>query len=92
MWIHIFTFRRELLSGFDCLWPFIESYDGERRKEVPGEIHSEFLDLIVLLPLAIFNMRAEVSEEFTISDASETGAGMCSAAALSTEGMLHFPK
>ena len=77
---------------FDEIWPFVESYSGERLKDIPKNVHAELLDIIALSPLAIFNMRALISQDFTISDASETGAGMCSAATLTDEGFEHFPK
>ena len=46
------------------------------------ELVSEMLVLEALLPLAFFNLKASIDAVVTVSDASETGGGLCYASRL----------
>ena len=82
--VHILQFRRCLFSVMEEIFTSIAS-SGVRCPITP-KLRNELLLLECLLPMAQFNLRASVDPIVTVSDASETGGGMCFASRLSRAG------
>ena len=82
--VHILQFRRCLFSVMEVIFTTI-AQEG-RNCPVKEPLRSEMLLLEMLLPMAQFNMKAQIDPMVTASDASETGGGMCYASRLSRAG------
>ena len=81
---HILQFRRCLFSGMEVVFTAIAR--GPPKLLVTKELVSEMLVLEALLPLAFFNLKASIDAVVTVSDASETGGGLCYASRLTRAG------
>ena len=81
---HILQFRRCLFSTMEVIFTVISSPG--RECPVTEALRAELLMLESLLPMAQFNLKAVVDTMVTVSDASETGGGMCYASRLTRSG------
>ncbi|CAK0896980.1 unnamed protein product, partial [Prorocentrum cordatum] len=91
-WNHTCTFRRELLAGLGETRGCVEGFSPISRRKLPLKVRCEFLQMVVLAPLASFNMRSPVATRLSCSDASETGSGACVAKCLARIGRGHVAK
>ena len=76
-WVFFFQFRRPCMSVFDDLWGCARG--NLARGLRPVALATELLRAISLLPLMYMDFRAKVSGLTTVSDASESGGGVCEA-------------
>ena len=77
--VRCFEFRRPLMSVLSSVWP--RESVGVRRPWSKAGIQ-ELLRAVVVLPLAGADLRAQVSNQVTCSDASEVGGGLACSGAL----------
>ena len=89
-WTHAIELKRETASVFSQIWP-----DIVRRSILPPRplfpaVRREFVMAMALLPLMQADLRLTVDPRITVSDASETGGGVCVATGLTTEGVAAF--
>jgi len=84
--VHTLQFRRPLFCIFDELWKEIGREGGHCR--MTSKVVSEVLMSSCLQPMKFSDLRAELSEVVTASDASESGGGMVYANRLSSKGLL----
>ena len=81
--VRCFEFRRPLMSLLSAVWPRC-SVNVRRPWGKVGI--QELLRAIIALPLAGADLRAQVSNQVTCSDASEVGGGLACSGALTDEG------
>ena len=86
LWCHVLSFRREISSACHHVWGMISKWGAARRRRWPANVRAEIIQLIVLAPLCIFNLRAAVSPDLIASDASEKAIGACRSTRLNAEG------
>ena len=75
-WCHLCSFRRECSAVHAQVWGYMCAWERGRRW-LDEEIATELVHGLCLLPLFEFDLRAELDEMITCSDASETGGGAC---------------
>eukprot|EP00435_Cladocopium_sp_Y103_P073316 s88_g43.t1 len=81
--VRCFEFRRPLMSILSTIWP---RGGVNMRRPWSASSTQELLFAVVALPLAGSDLRAQVSNRVTCSDASEVGGGLCCSGALTEEG------
>ena len=81
--IRVFEFRRPLFGVLNDIWQFGQSKIVSKFTESQT---SELLIALCLTPLAISDLRTQVSGLVTCSDASEKGGGVCKSSGLSPLG------
>ena len=81
--IRVFEFRRPLFGVLNDIWQFGQS---KIVSKFTGSQTSELLIALCLTPLAISDLRTQVSGLVTCSDASEKGGGVCKSSGLSPLG------
>ena len=72
--MHVFQFRRPLMSCFDFLWSYVGR--SQTRTFTYDQIRRELARALCLLPLCHTNLGAKVSDVVTASDASQTGGAV----------------
>ncbi|CAK0821597.1 unnamed protein product, partial [Prorocentrum cordatum] len=84
-WVRALEFRRPLFGVFNSVWEQI----GSGRTVLTRASLDELMHSCLLMPLASTNLRAATTSIVSCSDASEDGAGMCTAVGLA-EGAAKF--
>ena len=74
------------------LWLFLESWGSVHRRQLCPEVVAEFLQLLFLLPLAQYDLKAPFDATVTVSDASEHGGGSCASKNITQEGKIALIK
>ena len=87
-WCHMYNFRRECSAVHTRVWGYLSSWK-QGRRWLDEEIAAELVHGLCLLPLFEFDLRAEVDEVITCSDASEQNNSRQSGAARSTPARKH---
>ncbi len=75
LWTDVLLYRREAFSVIDAIYDFTADPDDSRAHLLPGPVRTELLLLAALAPLLETDLRAEVSPELFVSDASPSGTG-----------------
>ena len=83
-WVRIFEFRRPLMNLLQTSWP---KGDLTWRRPLGNTAMCELLECIALSPIAGTDLKAQVDEVATCSDASTTGGGLCCSGGLTEEGL-----
>lgn len=81
--VRCFEFRRPLMSLLHSVWP---KGSPMMRKPLSSVSMQELLLAVSILPLAGADLRGQVSNMVTCTDASETGGGLCCSGGLTEEG------
>ena len=81
--VRCFEFRRPLMCLLHNVWPKGSIFT---RKPLSVNSVQEILVAISILPLACADLRAQISNMVTCSDASEAGGGLCCSGGLTEEG------
>jgi len=81
--VRCFEFRRPLMTILATIWP---KGSVDVRRPWSNSSIAELLRAVAVLPLAGTDLRAQVSNMVTCSDASELGGGLCASGALTDEG------
>ena len=89
-WTNAFQFRREGSSYLTRVWSLIAKLPNYASIELPLPIKREFMSCLMLLPLMQINLRAPIDNILTVSDASETGGGVCASSRLTDLGAKAF--
>lgn len=87
--VYLAMFRRPLLGSLNSIWNFIVSFDGMPpfiKQEMPAAVKLEVARFIGLSPLAMVNLRSDLSTCVTASDASEYGGGVTFSRGLTETG------
>jgi hypothetical protein len=83
-WIHNIQFNRATMAALDLVWEVIQGkVDAAKRSSL---LCPEWMMVLSLLPLMRLDLRTPMDTVVTASDASETGAGVCSASTLTKQG------
>jgi len=72
--VRCFEFRRPLMSTLNDIWKYM-NWRGYTR--LTNNVLIEILICISLLPMAFTDMRVQIDDRLTCSDASMSGGGMC---------------
>ena len=75
--ISLFLYRRRMLPLLDSLFTACHNHSGDSLVQLRGQLLSDLLMMVVLLPLAACNLRAPVSKRIVASDASNWGEAGC---------------
>ena len=88
--VHILQFRRCMFSYLEVIFTAIAH--GGPMVKMTAELRTELLLVEMALPLAQFNLRAQVDPVVTCSDACESGGGICVASRVSRAGKEEVEK
>ena len=83
-WVHILSFRRPGMALFDDIWKYVSGT--ERGVRIEMKTRAELFGIMMAALLLRTNLRAEISEVTTASDASMTGGAVGKSNELTTEG------
>ena len=83
-WVRIFEFRRPLMNLLQTSWP---KGDLTWRRPLGETAFCELLECIALSPMAGTDLKAQVDNTATCTDASNTGGGLCASGELTDEGI-----
>ena len=75
----IFQYRREFYSLQHHIYKYIEGIKGGRWVRLPNHIVDELRSIALHLPLAVWQMRKEISPELIATDATPTSGGATAA-------------
>ena len=90
------SFRRPLMSLFQNVWVFTTQHtdpcrpqgsDWFVRRSLPDSVLDELWAGLLTLSLACIDLKVPVSDLVTVSDASETGGGVCYSTSLTSSGL-----
>ena len=82
--VFLMSFRRPTMAALSRTWEYI-AHPNRRTKLLPA-VRRELFNCLLLLPLMRQDLRAEIAEEVTCSDASLTGGATAVARQLTPEG------
>jgi hypothetical protein len=77
LWTAVLLFRRPAFAALDSVYLHISRFaedPASRVRALPGTVRSELMLLAAFAPLLETNLRAQVSTDVTVTDASLTGA------------------
>ena len=77
-WMFVLLFRRPMLSILSQVYHEGSEYHGDEVFRLSHDCRQELLLLVVLVPCAMSNLRAEPSSRLFCTDASPFAAGICS--------------
>eukprot|EP00438_Fugacium_kawagutii_P031800 Skav221085 [mRNA] locus=scaffold6458:44336:48337:- [translate_table: standard] len=80
-------FRRPLLSIFQEIFPEIQLLvdDGQHSKSVDSAVLDEIIQVMSMVPLMFTNLRAQLDQEISVTDASPSGGGAAVASTFKPE-------
>ena len=73
LFTHPFMHRRNLRCVFEDVFNWIESFERGEAKRIPGTIVDEIIAAVLLLPLADSNIRWQISDVISATDATPVG-------------------
>ena len=91
---YLFSFRRPLMSIFNHTWRFASSFEGNVRiwQVIPSLVKEELFSALALSMLAYMDLRLPYDDVVSVSDASETGGGLCQSVGLTRLGVETLKK
>jgi hypothetical protein len=85
---HALQFRKEASAVLFHLWKFIGSGPWPvMQQALPRKVSRELLVVCTILPLLRLDLRVRTSATVTVSDACETGGGLCASQRLTSHGL-----
>ncbi len=94
--VYFASFRRPLMVLFQQVWVFMSTHtrvDSPQGREwlvartLPDSVLDEIWLGLLLLPLACIDLKVPLSPMVTVSDASESGGGVCYSTGISSSGV-----